>query len=75
LDSGDGIAAEHLPYIFDRFYRTDHARDRDRGGTGLGLAIVRAMVEAHNGHAEVTSPGLGLGSTFSVHLPLKTAKT
>jgi len=74
-DSGDGIAAEHLPYIFDRFYRTDHARDRDRGGAGLGLAIVRAMVEAHNGHAEVTSAGLGLGSTFSVHLPLKTDKT
>ncbi len=74
-DSGDGIAAEHLPYIFDRFYRTDHARARDRGGAGLGLAIVRAMVQAHNGYAEVTSPGLGLGSTFSIHLPLPLDKS
>jgi signal transduction histidine kinase len=73
-DSGDGIAAEHLPYIFDRFYRTDHARDRDRGGAGLGLAIVRAMVEAHNGYTEVASTGLSQGSTFSIHLPLKTDK-
>jgi signal transduction histidine kinase len=69
-DSGDGIDATHLPHVFDRFYRTDRARTRDSGGAGLGLAIVRAMVEAHGGHVSVTSPGLGLGSTFTVCLPV-----
>ena len=68
-DSGDGISVEHLPHIFDRFYRTDKARDRDRGGAGLGLAIVRALVELHGGTVAVTSPGPGAGTTFTVHLP------
>ena len=69
-DNGDGILAEHLPHIFDRFYRADRARDRDSGGAGLGLAIVRALVEAHGGWVEATSLGLGQGSTFHVHLPV-----
>jgi signal transduction histidine kinase len=69
-DSGDGIEAAHLPYLFDRFYRTDSARDRDAGGAGLGLAIVRALVEAHGGAVSVASQGRGAGSTFSVTLPL-----
>jgi signal transduction histidine kinase len=69
-DSGDGIQAEHLPYIFDRFYRTDSSRSREKGGTGLGLAIVKAIVEAHDGEVTVHSPGRGQGSTFTVHLPL-----
>jgi signal transduction histidine kinase len=69
-DSGDGIKAEHLPYVFDRFYRTDRGRSREKGGTGLGLAIVKAIVEAHDGEVTVASPGPGQGSTFSVHLPL-----
>ncbi|MEZ4861632.1 MAG: ATP-binding protein [Caldilineaceae bacterium] len=67
-DSGEGIAAEHLLHIFDRFYRTDHARDRDSGGAGLGLAIVRALVEAHDGHVSATSDGPGCGSIFTVTL-------
>ncbi len=68
-DTGQGIAAEHLAHVFDRFYRTDSARSRDQGGTGLGLAIARAIIEAHDGQIEVASPGLGHGSTFTVRLP------
>ena len=70
-DTGDGIPPEHLPHIFDRFYRTDPARSRDRGGAGLGLAIARAIIEAHGGQIAVASEGVpGKGSTFTIHLPL-----
>lgn len=69
VDWGDGIDAEHLPYVFDRFYRTDNARTRDHGGAGLGLAIVRAMIEAHGGQVQVESQGVGKGATFRVILP------
>jgi signal transduction histidine kinase len=68
-DTGEGIASDQLPRVFDRFYRTDQARGRDRGGAGLGLAIVKANVEAHGGTVTVTSPGLGQGSTFTINLP------
>ncbi len=68
-DTGEGIPAEDLPYIFERFYRTDRARSRDEGGAGLGLAIVRALVEAHGGRVEAHSPGPGQGATFRVFLP------
>jgi len=68
-DTGEGIISEQLPFIFDRFYRTDKARDRGRGGTGLGLAIVKAIVEAHAGTVTVTSPGIGQGSTIAMTLP------
>ncbi|VEG51809.1 integral membrane sensor signal transduction histidine kinase [Mycolicibacterium aurum] len=68
-DSGDGIAAEHLPRVFERFYRADAARDRDHGGAGIGLAIAKALVEAHGGSIVATSAGPGSGSAFTLTLP------
>lgn len=68
-DTGEGVPAEHLPHLFDRFYRVDSARDRNHGGSGIGLAIAKALVEAHGGGISVTSPGPGAGSTFTVWLP------
>jgi signal transduction histidine kinase len=70
-DSGHGIGANDLPYIFDRFYRADRSRSRHQGGAGLGLAIVKWVAEAHSGRVEVTSAS-GTGSQFSLLLPLKT---
>ena len=71
-DTGAGIAAEHLPHIFERFYRIDGARSRETGGTGLGLAISREIAEAHGGRIEVESSP-GAGTTFTVVLPAHTA--
>ncbi len=68
-DNGAGITADHLPRVFDRFYRTDSARDRQSGGAGLGLAIAKATVEAHGGSVAVSSPGPDQGSTFTITLP------
>lgn len=77
-DSGEGIPAKDLPNVFERFYRADHSRSRDRGGSGLGLSIARALVEAHGGHIWITSPspvltssqGLpGTSATFSLPAP------
>jgi signal transduction histidine kinase len=70
IDSGEGIAAEHLGHIFDRFYRVDATRSRETGGTGLGLAIVKAIAEAHGGWVTVTSAGQDQGSQFTIHLPM-----
>jgi len=67
-DTGSGIPAEHLPRVFERFYRVDKARSREAGGTGLGLAIVKHLARAHGGEAYVTSEA-GKGSEFSVKLP------
>lgn len=69
-DDGEGIAAEHLPRLFERFYRADSARDRAHGGSGIGLAIAKALVDAHGGHISVASAGPGTGATFTVDLPL-----
>jgi two-component system phosphate regulon sensor histidine kinase PhoR len=67
-DEGVGIEAEHVPRLFERFYRVDKARSRKLGGTGLGLAIVKHIVSAHRGRVEVQSTP-GVGSTFTIHLP------
>jgi len=66
-DTGVGIEEQHLPYLFERFYRADASRARATGGSGLGLAIVKQVVEAHGGRVEVTSvPGRGSSFTFSL---------
>jgi len=67
-DTGSGISPEHLPHVFDRFYRADPARARQTGGTGLGLAITRAFIQAHGGDISATSAGAGQGSTFTIVL-------
>jgi signal transduction histidine kinase len=67
-DSGIGIPSEHLPRIFERFYRVDPGRSRELGGTGLGLAIVRHLAEAHGGRARVEST-VGKGTTIAVLFP------
>jgi len=68
-DTGDGVAAEHLPYLFERFYRVDAARDRAHGGAGIGLSIAKALVEAHGGEIAVHSDGPGTGTTFTITVP------
>lgn len=68
-DTGEGIAPEHLPHVFERFYRAESARDRTSGGSGIGLAITKALVEAHGGHVTASSDGPGRGATFTVALP------
>jgi heavy metal sensor kinase len=69
-DTGIGIPAKDIPFIFERFYRVDKSRSRTEGGSGLGLAICQHIVEAHGGKIEVESQ-VGAGSTFSVWLPLQ----
>jgi signal transduction histidine kinase len=69
-DTGIGVAPDHLPHLFERFYRVDKARARALGGSGIGLTIAKALVEAHDGHIWASSPGLGQGATFSFTLPI-----
>lgn len=68
-DAGQGIAADFLPFVFDRFAQSDAASNRHRGGLGLGLSIAKQLVEAHGGELSVRSEGLGHGATFEVWLP------
>ena len=69
-DNGEGIPAQHLDRLFERFYRVDRARSRDMGGTGLGLAIVKHLALLHGGEVTVTSE-IGKGTVFTVYLPKK----
>jgi two-component system OmpR family sensor kinase len=73
-DTGPGIEAKHLPYLFERFYRADPSRTRATGGSGLGLAIVKQLAEAHGGSVWVDS-SFGHGSTFAFVLPLNNRST
>jgi signal transduction histidine kinase len=68
-DTGEGISAEDLPHVFDRFYRADRSRARLTGGYGLGLAIVRQLVQAHGGTVSVESE-LTRGSAFAFTVPV-----
>jgi signal transduction histidine kinase len=68
-NTGPGIAPEHLPYLFERFYRADPSRARATGGSGLGLAVVKQMVQAHGGQITVTSQQ-GQGACFTLTLPV-----
>jgi signal transduction histidine kinase len=69
-DTGSGIPAEHLPRVFERFYRVDPGRSREAGGTGLGLAIVKHLVEAHGGRVVAESTP-GVGTTVSARFPIQ----
>ncbi len=69
-DTGMGISAEHLPHLFERFYRVDPSRARAGGGSGIGLTISKYLVEAHGGRIWAESPGVGQGSIFTFTLPL-----
>lgn len=73
-DDGDGIPADSLPHVFERFFRLDRARDRESGGSGIGLAIAKALVGAHGGRITAESGGLGRGATFTIILPGVVAK-
>lgn len=74
-DAGQGIAADFLPFVFDRFRQADGSKTRVHGGLGLGLALVKSFVEAHQGQVEAESRGLGQGSRFTVRLPRRTGLT
>src|SRR5204863_3369012 len=77
-DTGSGIAPEHLPYVFDRFYKVDPSRSGETPGSGLGLSIVKAIIERHGGTVSVTSPAGSSerseskagGTEFTIRLPL-----
>jgi two-component system sensor histidine kinase BaeS len=73
-DTGGGIAPEHLPHLFERFYRADRSRSRVSGGSGIGLTIARALIEAQGGTIRIESPGLGRGTTVTITLPQARAR-
>ena len=69
-DSGQGIAAEFMPHLFERFRQEDSSTTRTHGGLGIGLALVKQLIELHGGSVRAESPGLNLGSTFTLSLPV-----
>ncbi|HYE74664.1 MAG TPA: ATP-binding protein, partial [Blastocatellia bacterium] len=69
-DTGIGIAADFLPFVFDRFTQAEVPSHHSPGGVGIGLAIARYLVELHNGTIEVASEGEGRGATFAIKIPL-----
>jgi len=71
-DSGIGIPAEDLPYIWERFYKVDKSHSRSEGGAGLGLAIAKQIIERHQGHVEIVSQ-IGQGTRFTIHFPISTS--
>ena len=71
-DNGIGIAAEHLPGLFEMFAQVDTSLERSRDGLGIGLTLVKTLVEMHGGTVEAHSEGLGRGSEFTVRLPALT---
>jgi PAS domain S-box-containing protein len=73
-DTGIGISPDALPHVFERFHQADSSNTREHGGLGLGLAIVRHLAESHGGSVYAESPGEGLGSVFTVELPLTTER-
>jgi PAS domain S-box-containing protein len=73
-DTGQGIAPDFLPHVFERFSQADTSRSRRHGGLGLGLALVKQIVELHGGQIEATSAGVGQGATFTVTLPVRSAE-
>jgi histidine kinase len=74
-DTGVGISPEHLPHVFDRFYRVDKSRSRQQGGSGIGLTIARHLVEAHGGRIWAESAGDGQGSVFHFTIPVWTGQS
>jgi signal transduction histidine kinase/CheY-like chemotaxis protein len=73
VDTGQGVRADFLPHVFERFRQADSAASRQHGGLGLGLAIVRKLVELHGGTVQAASQGEGRGATFTIRLPIPTA--
>lgn len=69
-DNGIGIAAENIPFVFERFYRVDKSRSRTGGGSGIGLTICKHIIEGHHGSLTVSSSGINHGTTFTISLPL-----
>jgi CheY-like chemotaxis protein len=69
-DTGDGISADFLPQVFERFRQADGSTTRSHGGLGLGLAIVKRLTELHGGSVSASSAGLGMGATFTIRLPI-----